>query len=125
VRNLQIVVLVVEDETLVRISIVAHLEEVGFAVYEAANAEQALALLSRHEGIEALFTDVDMPGGMDGLGLAAAVRDRWPPIGVVVTSGHGEARKEQMPHGSVFVAKPYDPDRVVSAQKVVANQPAR
>ena len=72
-------VLVVADEALVLIDIVFQLQEVGFKVYEATNADAAIQLLEQHHDIRVLFADIDMPG-MDGLKLAAAVRDRWPPV---------------------------------------------
>ena len=84
----QITVLVVEDEALVRMDIVDYLEREGFKVYEAAHAAGAIKLLEAHSSILILFTDIDMPGSMDGLKLSAAVRDRWPPVKIVVTSGH-------------------------------------
>ncbi|WP_352618747.1 response regulator [Mesorhizobium australicum] len=60
----------------------------GFLVFEASNADEAIAILESGVMIEAMFTDIDMPGSMDGLKLSAAVRDRWPPIKIVATSGH-------------------------------------
>lgn len=111
----KIVVLVVEDEPLVRMAIVDHLEDEGFAVLEAANADQAVEILSTNVNVRILFTDVDMPGGMDGLKLAAAVRDRWPPIAIVVTSGHRKVDMGQLPDMALFFPKPYDPSNIVSA----------
>lgn len=75
-----IMVLVVEDEVLVRMDIVMSLEGQGFNVLEAANADEAIDLLNAHSHICIMFTDIDMPGSMDGLKLAAAVRDRWQPV---------------------------------------------
>lgn len=72
-------VLVVEDEFLIRDNIVGELKEEGFVVLEASSADQAIAILEGREDIHLLFTDIDMPGSMDGLKLAAFVRDRWPP----------------------------------------------
>ncbi len=83
----QIVVLVVDDELILRLSISAELEDEGFVVFEAGTADEAIATLERHPEIRLVFTDVDMPGSMDGLKLAAFVRDRWPPIKIIVTSG--------------------------------------
>lgn len=85
-----ITVLVVEDETLLRMNIALSLEQEGFRVYEAENADQAIAVLEAHAEIGLMFTDIDMPGSMDGLKLATAVRNRWPPIKIIVTSGHRE-----------------------------------
>jgi CheY-like chemotaxis protein len=72
-------VIVVEDEALVRMDIAMSLEDAGFAVLEASNADEAIDLLNAYPEIRLMFTDIDMPGSMDGLQLAAAVRDRWPP----------------------------------------------
>ena len=85
----------------------------GFVVYEAANADQAIRLLETHADIRALFTDIDMPGSMDGLRLAAAVRDRWPPVKIVITSGHVKIRPEDLPVDGRFFAKPYDAAKLV------------
>ena len=109
------VVLVVEDEPLVRMAIVDHLEDEGFLVVEAANADEAVAILATNLTVSIMFTDIDMPGGMDGLKLAAAVRDRWPPIKIVVTSGHRAVNVEDLPVEAQFFSKPYDPDKIVSA----------
>jgi len=108
-------VLVVEDESLVRMAIVDRLENEGFLVLEAANADEALAILINNLDIRLVFTDVDMPGTMDGLKLAAAVRDRWPPIKILVTSGYKHVRLDQIPAEVEFVPKPYDPDKLIHA----------
>lgn len=113
-RPERLAVLVVEDEFLIRMSIVASIEEAGFEVYEAANADQAIRMLETHPDIRALFTDVDMPGSMDGLKLAAAVRRRWPPVKIIVTSGHVKIRPDELPVEGKFFSKPYDAARVVS-----------
>jgi CheY-like chemotaxis protein len=107
------VVLVVEDEPLVRMDIVDQLKDRGFAVFEAGTAKEALDLLLDHPEIEVLFTDVDMPGGMDGLRLAAAVRDRWPPTRIIITSGHRDVSGDDMPGDSLFLRKPYTAEAVV------------
>jgi CheY-like chemotaxis protein len=108
-------VLVVEDEALIRLDIVDCLEEAGFEVEEAANAAQAISILERRKDIRVVFTDVDMPGSMDGLKLAAYVRDRWPPIKIIVTSGHVSVKPEQIPPGGRFFSKPYDRPEIADA----------
>ena len=110
-------VLVVEDEVLIRMSIADSLEEAGFTVYEAANSDQAIKLLEVHQDIRVLFTDIDMPGSMDGLRLAEAVRNRWPPVKIIITSGHVKIRQEELPVDGHFFAKPYDAALVVSAMR--------
>lgn len=102
-----ITVLVVEDEVLVRLDIVDQLEGEGFEVLEAQSADEAIAILEANTQIRLLFTDIDMPGSMDGLKLAAAVRDRWPPVRIIVTSGHRLVEITDLPDGSVFFSKPY------------------
>src|SRR4029079_550967 len=83
-------VLVVEDESLIRMDIVDCLEEAGFLIAEASNADEAINILQSRADIRLVFTDIHMPGSMDGLKLAAFVRKRWPPIKIIVTSGHTE-----------------------------------
>jgi two-component system, response regulator PdtaR len=101
------VVLVVEDESLVRLSICEGLAFEGYEVLSAANADVAIEILESRNDISTVFTDVEMPGSMDGLKLAAAVRDRWPPINIVVTSGKSRPRDTQMPKNTQFIGKPY------------------
>lgn len=113
-------VLVVEDEPLLRFDAVDLIEEAGFNVYSAANADQAILLLERHPDIRVLFTDIDMPGSMDGLKLAHAVRKRWPPVTIIVTSGHMDVKAEQMPENGLFFSKPYPPTKVVTALNRIA-----
>lgn len=110
----RIAVLIVEDEPLMRMDIADALEDGGFLVFEAANADDAIVILVEHTEIQALFTDVDMPGSMDGLKLAAAVRMRWPPIKIIVTSGHQHIREENLPIDGRFFSKPYDPEKIIS-----------
>lgn len=108
-------VLVVEDEALIRLDIVDCLEEAGCEVEEAANAAQAVRILESRKDIRLVFTDVDMPGSMDGLKLAAYVRDRWPPIKIIVTSGHVSVMPDQIPAGGRFFSKPYDRPEIAEA----------
>lgn len=109
----RIAVLVVEDEPLIRMAIVDELEDAGFEVFEAANSAAAVAILEKTPRIRAMFTDVDMPGGIDGLQLAAMVRDRWPPIAIIVTSGLRAVNTDALPVPATFMPKPYDPGVVI------------
>ncbi len=102
------VVLVVEDEVLVRMNAVDIIEEAGFHVLEAANADEAIKLLETRLDIRVVFTDIDMPGSMNGIKLAQAVRGRWPPIKIVATSGHFKLSKGDLPADGRFLPKPYD-----------------
>jgi CheY-like chemotaxis protein len=107
-------VLVVEDEPLIRLSLVADLEDAGFGVYEAAGADEALRLLSAHPEIEALFTDIDMPGSIDGLKLARLARLSHPKISILITSGYLKIAKNELPPETVYFSKPYDVGHVVN-----------
>jgi CheY-like chemotaxis protein len=102
-------VLIVEDEPLVRLCAVETVEAAGYEVIEAANADEAIRILESRRDIRVVFTDIHMPGSMDGLKLAHAVRNRWPPIKLIVTSGRELVRAQDMPDGARFFAKPYDP----------------
>ena len=101
-------ILVVEDELLIRMALAEHLSDEGFEVFEAANADEAISILETNDAIQVMFTDIDMPGSMDGLKLSAAVRNRWPPVRIVVTSGHRVVTRTDLPEGSLFYPKPYD-----------------
>jgi CheY-like chemotaxis protein len=109
------VVLVVEDEFLIRMHAAEMIAEAGFDVVEASNADEAVAVLESRLDIAVVFTDVQMPGSMDGLKLARAVRDRWPPIHIVATSGLVDVRTGDLPDGGRFLAKPYSPAQIIGA----------
>jgi CheY-like chemotaxis protein len=109
--NTAIPVLVVEDEALVRLAARDNIEAAGFKVYDAFNAEEAIQLLEAHPDIRLVFTDVDMPGSMDGVKLAHYVRKRWPPVKIIVTSGYRHVTPDELPK-SVFLSKPYQPEHV-------------
>ncbi|AXV17768.1 hypothetical protein CYG48_18340 (plasmid) [Neorhizobium sp. SOG26] len=99
-------ILVIEDEPLLRMSVTDNLQDAGFHVLEASNADEALALLESHASIGSIFTDIDMPGELDGLMLAWIVRDRWPPIEIIITSGHRRVNVADMPERPLFFPKP-------------------
>jgi CheY-like chemotaxis protein len=104
-------VLIVDDEPMVRSFAVEMLQDAGFDVLEAANADDAIRLLENNSDIGVIFTDVQMPGSMDGLKLAHAVRNRWPPIKIIVTSGRFAAEHD-LPEGGRFFSKPYSPAEI-------------
>jgi len=108
------VVLVVEDEELLRLLAVDLVEDAGFGALQAANADQAIAILEQRPDIALLFTDIHIPGSMDGLKLAHAVRNRWPPIKIIIVSGQVHLSEDDMPTHSRFFRKPYQPEEVVS-----------
>jgi CheY-like chemotaxis protein len=107
------VVLIVEDELLLRMNAVDMIEAAGFEVVEAANADGAIEILEARRDISVVFTDIQMPGSMDGLKLVRAVRGRWPPIKIVATSGHIGVAQTDLPEGGRFVPKPYSPGQVM------------
>ena len=107
------VVLIVEDEPLVRLDAIRSIENAGFEVIEAANADEAIRVLENRSDIRVVFTDIHMPGSMDGLKLAHAVRNRWPPIKIIVTSGRGQVSEQELPEGGRFIAKPYEATQVI------------
>src|ERR1700722_7168458 len=109
------VVLVVEDEFLIRMNAAEMIEEAGFEVAEASNADEAVAILESRLDIAVVFTDIQMPGSLDGLNLAKAVRDRWPPIHIVASSGLVDVRTGDLPHGGRFFPKPYSPAQIIGA----------
>jgi len=112
-------VLVVEDEPLIRFALADDLADAGFQVLEAANADEAIVILGLHDDIRLLVTDIDMPGTMDGLRLSAMVRDRWPPVRIIVTSGKRIPAGTALPAGSRFVPKPYTTSGVLDAVRTV------
>ena len=106
------VVLIVEDEFLLRMNAVDMVGAAGFEVVAAANADEAIEILEARHDVTVIFTDIQMPGSMDGLKLARAVRGRWPPIKIIATSGHADVRETDLPEGGRFVPKPYDSAQV-------------
>lgn len=115
-------VLVVEDDALVREVSADILADAGFRTSEATCAAEALALLQNPEfagEIDAIVTDVDMPGELDGIGLAARVREGWPRIGVVITSGVPRGTTAALRQPALFLAKPFRADRLIAAVESV------
>ena len=111
----KISILIVEDEVPIRMDIADFLAREGYEVLEASNADEAIEILEANNSIRLILTDVDMPGSMDGLKLAAAVRDRWPPVRIIVMSGHRTVEITDLPDGSVFFSKPYSVDEVAAS----------
>jgi len=107
------VVLVVEDEPLIRFATIDALAEAGYETMEASNADEALVLLgTRH--VEAVVTDVNMPGSVDGLGLSDRVRSAWPRTRVIITSGLVRLANAQLDSGVSFIPKPYRHEDLVA-----------
>jgi CheY-like chemotaxis protein len=102
------VVLVVEDEMLLRMRAVDMVEDAGYTSVEAVDADAAFAILESRSDIALLLTDIQMPGSMDGLGLAHCVHDRWPPIKIILVSGQLKPANIDIPAGSRFFGKPLE-----------------
>ena len=107
-------VLVVEDEAILRLHAIDVVEEAGFSAIEAKNADEAIAILESRSDITLLLTDVNMPGSMDGLKLAHAVRNRWPPVKIVVVSGHRQVDQSELPPDSRFFGKPFQAEKMIA-----------
>jgi CheY-like chemotaxis protein len=108
------VILIVEDDFLIRMNAAEMIADAGFDVIEAGNADEAIVILEARPDIHVVFTDIQMPGSMDGLKLARFVRGRWPPIKIVATSGNSIVGDGDLPEGGVFLPKPYTFDAVAS-----------
>lgn len=116
----KLVVLIVEDEPLLRMDAVDFIEEAGFEAVEAANADEAIAVLTSRADVDIMFIDIEMPGSMDGIKLARAVRSMWPPIAIVVASGRVVPAAGQLPGGVPYLKKPYLPAEVIGTFRKAA-----
>ena len=99
------------------------LRKAASQVFEAPDADRAIKILEANPAIRILFTDVDMPGSMDGLKLAAAVRDRWPPIRIVVASGLRKVNMDALPDDSRFFSKPYNVNEIAATMRSMVQAP--
>jgi CheY-like chemotaxis protein len=116
-------VLVVEDDAILRLHALDIVAEAGFTAIEAKNADEAIAILELRSDIALLFTDVNMPGSMDGLKLAHAVRNRWPPIKIVVVSGHVQLDQNELPSDARFFGKPFEVKTMIGElRQLIANK---
>jgi DNA-binding NtrC family response regulator len=104
-------VLIVEDEPLVNLDIADELQRAGYEVISVFDADQAIAALDKRDDISVVFTDIDMPGSMDGPKLAAYVRDRFPPVTILITNG--KRLPSELPVRAVFMPKPYMSKHVI------------
>lgn len=111
----KIKILVVEDQAIIRISTAQMLEEAGYGVFEAPNADAAIQILEARNNIRVVFTDIKMPGTTCGLQLARAIRDRWPPIHLIVTSGLNAPAETTFLMNGRFIRKPYAPEHLLRA----------
>jgi CheY-like chemotaxis protein len=108
------VVLVVEDEMLLRMRAVDMVEDAGFTSVEAVDADQAVAILESRSDIALIFTDIQIPGSMDGLTLAHSVHQRWPPIKIILVSGQLKLADIDLPADSRFFAKPLEAKEMIA-----------
>jgi len=108
-------VLIVEDEAILRLELTWRLEDMGLTVLTADSADEAIPLLETHPEITVLFTDIKMPGSMDGVRLAHQARRCWPPIKIIVASGMIDTDLTTLPDDSIFLSKPYPPEDLASA----------
>ena len=111
------VVLVVEDEMLLRMRAVDMVEDAGYTSVEAVDADQAVAILESRSDIALLFTDIQMPGSMDGLGLARSVHERWPPIKIIMVSGQLKLASIDIPADSRFFGKPLEAGEMIAEMR--------
>src|SRR3954467_1329193 len=107
-------VLVVEDEMVLRMRAADIVEDAGFCAVEAVNADEAIAILESRSDIALLFTDIQMPGSMDGLKLAHAVHSRWPDIGIILVSGQMKPSDAERPTDSRFFSKPLAVEQMIA-----------
>jgi two-component sensor histidine kinase/CheY-like chemotaxis protein len=117
-------VLVVEDEMLLRMRAVDIVEDAGFTPIEAANADEALAILESRSDVDLLFTDIQMPGSMDGLKLAHAVHARWPSIKIILVSGKLTPTDSERPTDSRFFGKPLEVSQMIAEIQEMIGQGA-
>ena len=111
------VILVVEDEMLLRMRVVDMMEDAGYVPVEAIDADEALIILQSRSDIVLMLTDVQMPGSMNGLQLAHAVRERWPPIKIILASGALKLSGSEIPTDSRFFGKPLQSDEIVAEMR--------
>ena len=117
-----VLVLIVEDEILIRMAAIDALTDAGFACLEAGQSAEALEhLVARAEEVVVVCTDVHMPGEMDGVALAHHTSRSWPWISVLVMSGKAALRADDLPAGSRFLPKPYDPETLVAHVRELAH----
>lgn len=107
------IVLIVDNEVLIRIGAVHIVEDAGFSALEASNADDAIRILENRQDVQAVFTDINMSGSMDGMKLSHAIRGRWPPIHLLVASGLNMQGK--LPVNGRFIRKPYSAEQVTTA----------
>jgi len=114
------VVLIVEDEMMLRMSAVDMVEDAGYTPIEASDADEAVAILESRSDIALMYTDIQMPGSMDGVGLAHAVYVRWPSIKIIVVSG--QSNPPDLPPCSKFFSKPLEAGHMIAQMRNMIGQ---
>ena len=114
------VVLVIEDESVQRMMALDLVEEAGFDAIEAQDADDAIRILETRPDIRIVFADIDMPHGVDGLKIAAIIRNRWPPIELIITSSKRRPKLDDIPARVAFFSKPYHARRVIKVMQQLA-----
>lgn len=109
------VVLVVEDSTIIRMGAVDLVLSAGYEALEVRDADEAIRILESRSDIDLVFTDVKMPGTMDGIKLSHYIRERWPPVKLIVASGAAILEESSLPAGSRYFSKPYDDHTIADA----------
>lgn len=115
-------ILIVEDEAIIRFELADFFNDAGYAVFEASDADEAIAIMKRESSIRIVLTDIQLPGSMDGLKLAHYVRDRYPPTVLLVTSGMAHVSANDLPADSQFIAKPFDPSRLLQQIEIMVGR---
>jgi CheY-like chemotaxis protein len=120
--RLPFIVLVVEDEMMLRMKVVDMVEDAGYISVEAVDADEAMAILQSRSDIALMVTDVQMPGSMNGLQLAHAVRERWPPIKIILASGQLKLSGSEIPLDSRFFGKPLQSDEIIAEMRAMLSR---
>lgn len=113
------VVLIVENSAIIRMGAVELVKSAGYEALEARDSDEAIRILEQRQDIDLVFTDVQMPGTMDGIKLSHYIRDRWPPVKLMVASGNAILEESSLPQGSKFFPKPYDDKSIVEAMAML------
>jgi CheY-like chemotaxis protein len=122
-KNGRAVVLIVEDSVIIRMGAADLVLAAGYEALQAGNADEAIGVLEGRDDIDLVFTDVQMPGTMDGLKLSRYIRDRWPPVKLIVASGTAILEESNLPEGSRFFSKPYDERSITEAMALLLSAP--
>ncbi len=109
------IIIVAEDDFIMSEYLSGILTEKGYSVIAVANADDAIAMFEHRDDVQLLITDINMPGPLNGLNLAATVRERWPKIKIIITTGQQRPKIEEVPAGSLYLRKPYTPGSVMAA----------